>query len=264
MNGLADQQRALQRAIASGHEAGPLLRSLPDREPLLRVYQHAYTARLIGALRDNFGVLPQVMGDEAFDALASAYVAAHPSRHASIRWFGDKLPEFMRESEALVPHPALVDLARMEWALRSAFDAANGGTLDPASLAAITADQWPRLTFIALPSVQLLAMQWAIEPVWRAMQSADADSGEEPQLPEPVEHEHALLIWRQGLENRWRSIDTMQADLLRAAMAGSNFGELCELAATQVGEQQAAAAAVGALQSWLADGLLQQLQVEKD
>ena len=260
MNGLADQQRALQGAIVSGRDACTLLRSLPEREPLLRVYQHAYTARLVGALRDNFGVLPQVMGDEAFDALALAYVAEHPSRHASIRWFGDKLPEFMRASEALVPHPALVDLARMEWALRSAFDAANGGLLDPASLAAVAAEQWPRLTFVTLPSVQLLAMEWAVEPLWRAMQSVDAESAEEPELPEPVQHDHALLIWRQGLENRWRSIDSMQADLLRAAMAGGNFAELCELAAMQVGGQQAAAAAVGALQSWLADGLLQQVR----
>jgi hypothetical protein len=257
MNSLVDQQRALQRAIASGDAAGALLRALPDREPLLRVYQHAYTTRLVGALRDNFGVLPRVMGDDAFDALANAYVAAHPSRHASIRWYGDELPLFMAENETLVPHPALTDLARMEWALRSAFDAANADALDAAKLAAVAADQWPRLTFQPLPSVQLLAMQWAVEPLWRAMQSVDADSGDEPELPEPVEHAHALLIWRQGLENRWRSLDTGQAGLLRAALAGSHFAHLCELAASQVGEEQAAAVAVAALQSWLADGLLQ-------
>src|SRR5260221_11286262 len=137
MNALVDQQRALQRAITSGGDAGALLRALPNREPLLRVYQHAYTSRLVGALRDNFGVLPRVMGDEAFDALANAYVAAHPSRHASIRWYGDELPRFMTENEALVPHPALTDLARMEWALRSAFDAADADTFDAATLAAV-------------------------------------------------------------------------------------------------------------------------------
>lgn len=262
MNKLADQQRALQRAIASGRDAGPLLRALPGREPLLRIYQNAYKARLIGALRDNFGVLPRVMGDEAFDALALAYVAEHPSQHASIRWFGNKLPRFMAGNESLVQHPALSDLARMEWALRSAFDAADGETLDAASLAGVPADQWPFLSFEILPSVQLLAMDWAVEPVWRAMQLVDVESGDEPELPEPVAHPHALLIWRQGLENRWRSMDPMPANLLRAAMAGSRFGELCELAASQVGNEQAAAAAVGALQGWLADGLLAGIRVE--
>ena len=107
-----------------------------------------------------------------------------------------------------------------------------------------------------LPSVQLLEMQWAVEPVWKAMQSIDTGSGEEPDLPEPQAHDHSLLIWRQGLENRWRSIDTTHAALLRAVIDGRSFGELCEMAAEQAGADQAAALTIGALQVWLADGLL--------
>ncbi|RQP24065.1 HvfC/BufC N-terminal domain-containing protein [Piscinibacter terrae] len=254
MNTLAEQQRAMQRAITTRQDAGGLLRGLRGEPPMLRIYQHAYEVRLVAALRDNFGVLPQVMGDEAFDTLARAYVEAHPSQFPSIRWFGDELPAFMAAHEDLVPHPALVDLARMEWALRGAFDAADGTPIDAGALAAIAPEQWADLVFTALPSVHLLPMHWAVEPVWRALQSVD--EGEEPELPEPVEHAHALLVWRQGLENRWRSLEVAQADLLQAALDGADFGRLCELAATQAGDDQAAQVAVQALQSWLADGLL--------
>jgi len=261
MNTLASQQQALRRAIVSPQaEADSLLRERPGGEPLLRIYRHAYTERLIGALRDNFGCLPQVMGDEAFDALARAYVAAHPSRHPSIRWFGERLPEFMAARNELVPHPALIDLARMEWALRSAFDAADAEPIDAAALAAFAPGQWSRLVFGALPSVQLLDMRWAIEPLWRALQSVAA--GEEPDLPEPAQHAHVLLVWRQGLENRWRSLDADQAALLRGLLDGLNFGELCEIAAAAVGEEQAATAAVSALQTWLVDGLLARVSAE--
>jgi len=256
MNALIEQQRALQGAIVSGAPSDELLRALPDREPLLRIYQNAYTARLAGALRDNFGVLPQVMGDDAFDALALAYIAAHPSRHPSIRWFGDKLPEFMAAHEDLVPHPALVDLARMEWALRSAFDAADGAPIDAGALASVAPEQWPQLVFEWLPSVQLLSMHWAVEPLWRALQSLDPHAGDEPDLPEPAQHAHALLVWRQGLENRWRSLEPVEAGLLRAALDGRDFSTLCALAADTVGAEQAAATAVAALQQWLADGSL--------
>jgi hypothetical protein len=264
MTTLADQQRALQRAVVTRAPDDTLLRSPLGREPLLRIYQHAYTARLAAALRDNFGSLPQVMGDEAFDALALAYIAAHPSRHPSIRWFGDRLPEFMAANDALVPHASLVDLARMEWALRQAFDAADAPELQAAALAAQAPGDWPRLVFDALPSVQLLGLRWAIEPVWRAMQSFDAGAAHEPELPEPVEHEHALLIWRQGLDNRWRSVDAVQADLLQAMLDGRDFGALCEIAAQQAGVEHAAATAVGALQSWLADGLLSGVRVRAE
>lgn len=254
MNTLARQQRAMQRAIVARQDAGDLLRGLRGESPLLRIYQHAYEVRLAAALRDNFGVLPQVMGDDAFDALARAYVAAHPSRAPSIRWFGDQLASFMAAHEDLVSHPSLVDLARMEWALRASFDAADGTPIDATAFTQIAPERWAGLVFTALPSVQLLHLQWAVEPVWRALQSAN--EGEEPELPEPARHAHALLIWRQGLDNRWRSLDSAQAGLLQAALDGENFGQLCELAAQQSGPDEAAAVAVAALHSWLADGLL--------
>jgi hypothetical protein len=52
----------------------------------------------------------------------------------------------------------------------------------------------------------------------------------------------------------------VEAALLQAVAAGQPFAALCTLAATladgQDGEAQAATLVVGALQQWLADGLL--------
>lgn len=255
MNALAEQQRALKHAIVGPPDAAAgLLRSDAGREPLLRIYRQAYTARLIGALRDNFGVLPLVLGDEAFDALALAYIEAHPSQRPSIRWFGDRLAEFMAAHDDLVPHPAMTDLARMEWALRAAFDAADASPIDAAALAGVPGDAWPSLVFEPLPSVQLLVLDWNVEPVWRALKDADPDAA--PELAEPQANQHTLLVWRQGLETRWRSLDGADARLLAAALAGETFGALCEIAAADVGEAQAALQAAGVLRRWLDDGLI--------
>src|SRR5438552_3495641 len=126
---------------------------------------------------------------------------------------------------------------------------------DP-TLATIAPDQWPALVFKPHPSVQLLTLHWAIEPVWRALKSFDPESGDEPELPEPAAHQHALLVWRVGLDTRWRALDDNAAALLRAMLRGATFEQLCALATLQVGEDRAAAIAVGALHGWLADGLL--------
>lgn len=252
MNTLARQQQQLRDAVACGAAPGDLLQPRASGDPLLRIYQHAYRARLVAALRDNFGVLPRAMGDEAFDELALAYLQAHPSRHPSIRWFGDRLPAFMAERDDLVPHPAFVDLARMEWALRNAFDAADAPALSAAGLATRAPEQWPGWVLRFQPSAQLLALRWRVEPAWRALQSA-ADDG----LPEPEPGEHTLLVWRPQLETRWRSVtNDIEAVLLPAAMQGQDFSALCERAAQQVGDEQAAAAVVGVLQQWLGEGLL--------
>ncbi len=241
------QQQALAAAIRDGADAAGLLAG--DFATGLEVYRHAYRARLVAALADN----------AAFDALGRAYAAACPSRQPSIRWFGDALAGFMDGAGAAwVPHVALVDVARMDWALRGAFDAADAPPLDPATLAALSPDDWAGLVLRLQPSVQRVVLAHAIEPAWRALREWEPESGaDQPELPEPVPHAHTLLAWRQQGETRWRSLEPLEAALLDAVAAGQPFAQLCERAAAELGDAEAAApAVVGALQRWLADGLL--------
>lgn len=258
MNVVQQQQQQLAAAIRDGADAHGLLAG--DFATGLEVYRHAYRARLVEALADNYTVLARALGDEAFDALAQAYIAAHPSRHPSIRWFGHTLAGFMADAgDALVPHPGLVDIARMDWALRGAFDAADAPPLDPATLAALSPDGWAALVLQLHPSVQRVALAHAIEPAWRVLREWEPDAGDEqPALPEPQPHAHTLLAWRRHGETRWRSLESLEAVLLDAVAAGLPFAQMCERAGVQLGDAEAAApAVVGALQRWLADGLLQ-------
>jgi hypothetical protein len=241
---LSAQQQALKQAIVEGGAA-------PGVVGLLRVYQQAYAARLTAALRDNFGVVPRVLGDEAFDALARAYIAEHPSTHPSIRWFGDRLPAFMVRRDDLVPHPALVDLARLEWALRSAFDAADAPVLMADDLGSVAAQAWPELVFAPMPGLQLLRLQWKVGPAWRLLQGVG-----EPELPEPEPLDHDLLVWRQGLAPRWRTVEAREAGLLQRVIGGMAFGELCAWADDGSPDGDAAAQVASALRRWVADGLL--------
>ncbi len=256
---VATLQQRLAAAIRDAAEPVGLLAG--DFATGLAVYRHAYRARLAEALADNYTVLARALGDEAFDALAQAYIAARPSLHPSIRWFGAGLAEFMAEAdEDLVPHPGLVDFARMDWALRTAFDAADAPPLDPATLAALSPDDWAGLVLELHPSVQRVALGHAIEPAWRVLREWKPESGDEqPELPEPVPHAHGLLAWRQDGETRWRSVEPLEAVLLDEVAAGTPFSRLCERAAAELGNAEAAAPAViGALQQWLGDCLLRQ------
>ncbi|RFO98203.1 DUF2063 domain-containing protein [Rhodoferax lacus] len=242
-------QSAFQDALLQDR---PLEPALLDARGVLQfgVYRNAYRARLRAALRDNFEVLPLVMGDEAFDALANAYIEAHPSAHYSLRWFGHQLCSFMRANEALVDHPALVDLARMEWALRQAFDAGTAATLTAAELAAVPAADWADLCFALHPSVQLLELQWAIGPIWHALKSGQTE------LDPPAALNHHLLVWRQGMNTQWKSLNTAEVVFVQGLLAGQHFGQVCGALAQCVGEEGAAAAAVALLSELLHAGAL--------
>ncbi len=257
---LRQQQQAFEAAVL-GQDITGLLRPAPNgADAAIDVYRHAYTARLTGALRDNFEILALALGDEGFDALAAAYIDAHPSMQPSIRWFGHGLADFMDASvgadDGLVPHPALADLARLDWALRTAFDAADAPVIHRDALAKVAPAQWPGLVLQLHPSVQLLPLQWAVGPAWHALRAAADDLETAPELPAPEPLPHCLLVWRRGGDTQWRSLDGHEADLLQAVARGDDFGALCAHAAEQVDEvDQAVPRVVAALQQWLADGL---------
>lgn len=260
---LREQQRALVDAIVAGRQRSDLFAPNGRGGPaLIDAYQIAYVVRLTGALRDNFEVLARAMGDEAFDALAAAYIATHPSRQPSIRWFGHRLAEFMAAQgdadSPLVPHPALVDFARMDWALRDAFDGADATPIGREALAGIAPQQFARLRWVPLPSMKLVQLDWAIESAWAALRaSLDDDSRPEPELPAPEHAPHTLLVWRPALTTLWRSLDAAEAEALRGVAAGKDFAALCEHA----GRPERAA---GWLAQWLSEGLLCGLAGESD
>lgn len=249
---LAEQQRAFLALLTCDAPAAvtPLLRPLGGRPPRLGVYHHAYRARLTEALRSNLPVLQQALGDEAFAALAQAYLADAPSRRPSIRWFGDGLVTWLATHPDALPHPALADLAAMEWALGLSFDAADAAPLCFDDLASLPTELWPQARFAAHPSVAVLDLAWAVEPVWQAL-TANADAATE--APQPLPHQ--LLVWRHGLETRWRSLDGPEATLLPACLAGDTFAALCEQAAATEGDS-APRWVAGALRRWVDDGLL--------
>lgn len=259
---LRAQQRAFAAAAADGAEPGALLAADPrGGPPRLGVYRHAYRARLAEALADNFEILARAMGDEAFAALADAYITAHPSTHPSIRWFGHRLADFMGHAadagEGLVPHPAFADLARMDWALRAAFDAADAPSLGREALAGWAPQDFAALRLAPHPSMQLVRLQWAIEAAWRALREHDPDSGTEPELPAPEQQPHTLLVWRRGLDTLWRSVEPAEAALLDGLAARESFAELCERAAAiEDDAMPPAQRAAGVLAQWLDDGLI--------
>ncbi len=269
---LADTQRRLQALLLAAEppDAGDLLEAASARG--LAVYRHAYRARLVAALRDNYAVLVQVMGDEDFDALAADYVEAHGSAHASIRWYGDALAEFLARHEALA-HPAFVDIARMDWTLRAVFDAADEPALTFESLQRLAPPDWAGLRLRPRASSRLLPLDWAVEPAWAALarqaerraagEGAQAGEGDEADeadealaLPAPEPLVHALLAWRPQLETRWRSLPAGEGALVAAVFVGVDWPGLGEIAVTHWGEAEAPARLVDCLQQWVAEGWL--------
>ncbi|WP_342616722.1 DNA-binding domain-containing protein [Rhodoferax sp. GW822-FHT02A01] len=244
---LSDLQNDFQKQVSGDQSLGSERVSFHGH---MEIYRNAYQVRLREALADNYPVLYRSLGDEAFAELTSAYCQAHPSRHRSIRWWGDSLVTFMRNHPEHTPHPALVDIAQMDWALRGAFDAANADCLTHTDLVSLAPDAWPEMRLSPVPSIRMVRLDWAVEGLWHALQD---DPEATTEAPRP--HEHVVLVWRQGLECHWRSLPIHEHRALELVQQGVCFGELCTNLQLD-GDAYAADTSVRLLGNWVAEGLL--------
>ena len=122
----------------------------------LEIYAEAYRLRLVEVLTDQYPALSGWLGPEDFDRLAIGYIDACPSRNFSVREFGAVLGDFLSHMSPYQERPALAEMARFEWALAGAFDAADIPSLQHEDLASIPAPEWPFLELLFHPGVRRL------------------------------------------------------------------------------------------------------------
>ena len=254
MNEFARLQDEFQRGIVSGDDKvlGDILDSPKEkRDILFGVYRFAYVSRLVEALRNDHGHLHGYLGDEMFDTMGAAYVAAKPSHHPNMRWFSQALPEFLRTTEPYSDHPAIGDLAAFEKALNDAFDAADAPIVAIEDVAAFPPDVWNDLRFMPHPSACRLDLATNAVDIWTALKNEetppDVDISEEP---------HRILVWRQDVTPMFRELTPEEAMMWDEACGGIPFGVLCSMLATYDDPDSAAARGAGYLHGWVTSGLL--------
>ena len=255
MTALRELQRSFQSWVLGDTRALPSTvadTGAVSAEDRLNVYAQAIRLRFLEVLGQDYPGLHGLAGDEEFRRLGLAYVAAHPSHHPSIRWFGCHLPAFLRSTEPWRDHRVLAEMAEFEWAKGELLDAADSPVVGVEDIAAIPPDRWAGIRPRPKPAVRRLALEWNVPSLWKAL-----DAGDTP--PPPARTERALdwLLWRDGLVVRWRSIEPDEAWALRRCDAGDDFGSLCAGLCERVGEDTAAFRAATFLKQWAADGVLE-------
>ncbi|HEX5691059.1 MAG TPA: DNA-binding domain-containing protein, partial [Roseiflexaceae bacterium] len=204
----------------------------------------------IEALESNFPVLAKLMGEAFFARLTQEYLLHHPSRHFSIRWFGDRLAQFLATYPDYREQPWLAELAEWEWRIAAAFDARDASILTVDDLAAITPERWPRLRFVVHPSVRRLSLTTNAAALAKA-----AGEGQAPPTP-CSSNRTEWLIWRQDLSVQFRSLDAAEAAALDSALSAATFEEICEALLHYYEATDVPPRAASLLKRWTTDQIL--------
>lgn len=257
---LAELQARMQAAILAESPADEDLTLIAEPAgntpgERLETYRSAYRIRLVSILRDEFDALHAFLGDEEFDALALAYVAACPSSTPDARWYGARFAGFALSTGPWSDHPVIGELAALQWALSGAFDAADAPVMQIEDLAAIPADGVASLRLAFHPSTSLLERRTNASEIFTGLRSEA-----EPVAPDAIADGSAVLVWRSDNRARYRILEAEEAMLAREAMGGQDFSLLCEMAATMADPDSAAMRVAGVLRSWIDGSVLSGVQ----
>ena len=257
---LKDFQDQFQRAILAGDDT--ILREIPDgpretKANLLGVYRDAYVLRLIEVVAGDHELLRAYLGEDAFNEMSRAYIAAFPSEHPSARWFSRRVPEFLTSTEPYSQQQLLGELAALEKALNDAFDAPDAAVLATADLAAIPVQDWARLSFVCHPATARLDAATNVTEIWTALKA-----GETPPPSSVRDEPTRIIVWRLETNAMFREMPPEEAMMWAEAGKGMPFGALCEMLATYDDPAGAAGRAAGYLKSWLDAGLLSEALID--
>ena len=232
-----------------------LVTGSPRQSALARlgIYHHAYHARLVSCLADDFPVVKHALGAETFTRLARRYVEVHPSRGPNLVTFGRAFPGFCRTQADVLERPDLAaDLAELEWAIVEVIHAAPCPPIAPAVLEAVPPEAWPEVTFTPSPSLRLLEHGHPVNGYLGAVKR-----GESPELPGPAPaftavHRKDWAVWRM-------SHTPLMAQVLRSLLAGAPLGEA--LACLEAGGAEPRAEDVTVwFREWIAGGFFASLE----
>lgn len=250
---LASQQSQFIQALMSDDE--PLPEHWQAREHAgYAIYRNAHRARLIDALQETYPRTVLLVGEEAFGAAAAHHLILHPPTGWTLDDAGKGFAETL---EDLFPQDRDVcELAWIEWAMQSAFTAADVTPLDGPGL--VTATQsfddraWQDLRLRFVPGLGLRQMHHDCRTLWNLL-------GDEPDIAAardlgPLPEPQGGVVWREGLRSTFAVIGLAEMQALALMAEGASYGAACDHLVSLLGEAHALELAGAMLARWLASG----------
>lgn len=216
-------------------------------EARVDIYANMYFYSILDALKEDFPATLAVLGDDNFHNLVTGYLLEYPPSEPSLYYCGRYLAEYLRAHPMRERTPFVADLAALERAIVEVFQGRDAEALAPDALRAIAPTDWPAMKLTLQPAAQLLALDWRVSDLVRAVE--DKRPWETPE-----QRAAKVLVWRHGTRVLHRELEAVEADALEAIVRGESFAEICDRIASS--DSDPVTAVNQLLARWLSDGLL--------
>ncbi len=217
------------------------------------LYREQFFLRHVESLEEDHAGLVHFLGEERFDALARAYLRAHPPRTPSLRELGADLARFVATWDGVPAdlRELCTDMARYELVLVDVFDAADVPPPDGARLAQIPEDVWLTRPLVWTPHLRLLASGYPVPELRLAAKKGKISEDLPPR--EPAYHG----VFRRDDVVVFERLSAEAFQLLVLLTGGESLASACDRLSASLTDEEAAKveAEVGAwFQRWASWG----------
>jgi uncharacterized protein (UPF0276 family) len=210
-------QASFATALRDPDASVPALFAPCDVEARFAVYRNNSAVAEIGALKEQFPTVLQLVGEDAFSGIAHAFARKNPPRSPILGDYGAEFPEFV--AEFLSEHgaeetPYLADSARLDWACLRALRAEEAEPCAVARLAAVDPARIGEARARTHPSVAVVASDWPL----LALRNPEAPAIDDWRA-------ETILVLRPQAEARLIEISPGAAAFLHACAKGATLAE---------------------------------------
>lgn len=218
----------------------------------MSVYAEGYPVRIHEALKECYEAVFKVTGPETFWKLASAYAQKYPSSDYNLNRAGQQFPEFLEKSGLASQWPFLLDLARLDRAVREAFHAFDEPPQDLSKLQSLPVEDWEKARFVFQPSLRILKSEWPVVEIWNQRRDARAV------LLDPAERKpRSILVSRHDLRVRVETVQDSESLFLELLREGHTLGEVCG----RMAEAQEELPLMAWFSKWAACGMVARIEL---
>lgn len=208
-------------AVAPGDVADPDGKPTPRR---FAIYRNNVAVGLVNAVSGVYPAVRRIVGDRFFNAMSLAYIRAEPPSSPVLLQYGQGFADFVAGFAPVASLPYLADVARIEWAWREAYHAAEGERLGPSDLAGIAEADLPSMTFSLHPSVHVIRSAYPALTIWRM------NTSDEPIAPVDLRNAEDTLVVRPEAAVDVRQLAAGGAVFIETLASGGSLSEAAELA----------------------------------
>ncbi|MCA0922428.1 DNA-binding domain-containing protein [Pseudooceanicola nanhaiensis] len=183
------------------------------------VYRNNVAVALGEALESGFPAVAGLLGPQNFRMVAGIYLRRHPPTSPVMPLYGAGFAAFLETAEALARWPYLGDVARLEYALRQAYHAADAEPLSPEALTSLATGDLPRTRLRLAPALQVVRSPYPVIDIRNRALGLGQSIGTRGQC---------ALVTRPEFDPVADPLPQADAALLDRLMAGDTLGAALE------------------------------------